>query len=357
MDITPQVINEVEFHQKMRGYDPDEVDDFLERVATAVTAMHERLREAGDRLTQAERRAADFEQRLREAPAGGATSATIEEESETIRRTLVLAQRTADAAIKEAEEEAQSSIRAAREQADQIYREAQEQAQRVVAEAEIEARKSADDTRQRLVAEIIALEEARDAIRSDQSILERHVDDHRLRLRGTITELERLLDDPARMRNPGPPTISGATLPSFAEDDQAAPPLPPPPAESSPFQDASPFQNTFNDAAPPTSDAMGEVAPPAVDVPPPAQQASVAAPPQGPAPPSAGLSASTHEEDEAWARFVGDEGQPTEAIRLDDAGDDAYLAELRKAMLDETGAESLFEAGDDQRRSRFGRRR
>jgi len=29
MDVTPQVINEVEFHQKMRGYDPDEVDDFL----------------------------------------------------------------------------------------------------------------------------------------------------------------------------------------------------------------------------------------------------------------------------------------------------------------------------------------
>ena len=49
MDITPQVINEVEFRQKVRGYDPDEVDDFLERMAVAVGQLQERLREAAER--------------------------------------------------------------------------------------------------------------------------------------------------------------------------------------------------------------------------------------------------------------------------------------------------------------------
>ena len=339
MDITPQVINEVEFHQKMRGYDPDEVDDFLERVATAVTAMHERLREAGERSTQAERRAAELEQRLREAPTAAPTSSTIEEESETIRRTLVLAQRTADAAIKEAEEEAQGAIRAAREQADQIHRDAQEQAQRLVAEAEAEARKSADDTRQRLVAEIIALEEARDAIRSDQSILERHVDDHRLRLRGTIADLEKLLEDPARMRPVASPSISGVTRPAFLDGEPLAQE---PQPQTEPVAGDSASSDVAAPAPPPPPDAAVDLSEPPV---------------AAPAAPTSGLSASTHEEDEAWARFVGDEGQATEAIRLDDAGDDAYLAELRKAMLDETGAESLFDGGDDQRRSRFGRRR
>jgi DivIVA domain-containing protein len=342
MDITPQVINEVEFHQKMRGYDPDEVDDFLERVATAVTAMHERLREAGERSTQAERRAAELEQRLREAPAAAASS-TIEEESETIRRTLVLAQRTADAAIKEAEEEAQAAIRAAREQAEQIHREAREQAQRVVTEAEAEARKSADDTRQRLVAEIIALEEARDAIRSDQSILERHVDDHRLRLRGTIADLEKLLEDPARMRPTPPPSISGVTRPDFVDGEAAAQANAS--GETASSDDSSSHHAAVSAAAPPP--------PPPTDAGVDLSEPPVAAP----AAPTSGLSASTHEEDEAWARFVGDEGQATEAIRLDDAGDDAYLAELRKAMLDETGAGSIFDGGDDQRRTRFGRRR
>ena len=57
MDVTPQVINEVEFHQKMRGYDPDEVDDFLERVAVAVGEMQGRLGDADGRRETAERRA------------------------------------------------------------------------------------------------------------------------------------------------------------------------------------------------------------------------------------------------------------------------------------------------------------
>src|SRR5690349_985818 len=120
MDITPQVINEVEFHQKMRGYDPDEVDDFLERVALAVGTLHDRLQEAADRVTQAERRATEAEQHVRTAPPSAAEPSG-EDDTDTIRRTLVLAQRTADAAIKEAEESAQHTMAAAQEQANQLY--------------------------------------------------------------------------------------------------------------------------------------------------------------------------------------------------------------------------------------------
>src|SRR6195256_5470428 len=98
MDVTPQVINEVEFHQKMRGYDPDEVDDFLERVAVAVEQLQERIRQAEQRAVAAESRSA------KDGPSPTAAAPTNEaEETEAIRRTLVLAQRTADAAIKEAE--------------------------------------------------------------------------------------------------------------------------------------------------------------------------------------------------------------------------------------------------------------
>ena len=66
MDVTPQVINEVEFHQKMRGYDPDEVDDFLERVAVAVGQLQDKVRDAGDRAAVADRRATELETRIRE---------------------------------------------------------------------------------------------------------------------------------------------------------------------------------------------------------------------------------------------------------------------------------------------------
>jgi len=113
MDVTPQVINEVEFHQKMRGYDPDEVDDFLERVAVAFEQLQERIRSA-------EQRAAAVEKRAAEGPRAGAspepTGPSEAETTETIQRTLVLAQRTADAAIKDAQDEARRIIEAVQEQ-------------------------------------------------------------------------------------------------------------------------------------------------------------------------------------------------------------------------------------------------
>ena len=223
MDVTPQVINEVEFHQKMRGYDPDEVDDFLERVAVAVEQMQDRMRQAEQRAIAAERKAADADERPKSAPPVAAAPSTEAEETEAIRRTLVLAQRTADAAIKEAEEDAKRTLQSAQEQVQRLYAEAQDQARKLVIDAESEARKTADDTRQRLVKEIITLEETRDSLRADQGILERHLDEQRLRLRSSIGELQRLLDDPSRLRAATAPDLSGATRPDFAVAAPAAP--------------------------------------------------------------------------------------------------------------------------------------
>ena len=36
MELTPQRLREVEFKERWRGYDPEEVDDLLERVADQV---------------------------------------------------------------------------------------------------------------------------------------------------------------------------------------------------------------------------------------------------------------------------------------------------------------------------------
>src|SRR5262245_44088635 len=109
MDVTPQVINEVEFHQKMRGYDPDEVDDFLERVATAVGQLTERLHEAESRAATADRRTFDLERKVREFDERP-PARDDDEDIETIKRTLVLAQKTADAAVNEAKDEAQRTL-------------------------------------------------------------------------------------------------------------------------------------------------------------------------------------------------------------------------------------------------------
>lgn len=334
MDITPQVINEIEFHQKLRGYDPDEVDDFLERVAVAVGALQDRVREAAERAADAERRIVELERLQGAGPARGEVpgpaATSLEEDAETMRRTLVLAQRTADAAVREAEDTASRMIT-----------EATDRARQIVEKAEAEASQAAEETRQRIVEEISALEEARELIRSDHSVLEQHVEHQRGKIRAAISNLEQVLEDPSQLRPASPPELSGAGLPQFAEDhstfegprDRGSRTAEPAPGagdvvDLSSHGEEDPFSGgvTYTEAEPEDS----------------------------------GQFVMTHEEDEAWARFVGDEGGPptgpVESLRLDESDDDAYLAELRKAMLEDGRGGDLFDAGD-QRRSRFGRRR
>src|SRR5688500_10184171 len=77
MELTSKAINEAEFSMARKGYDPDQVDEFLEKLAVAVDKLSDALAEARSRATDAERRAADAErraseraERVVEAPAG-----------------------------------------------------------------------------------------------------------------------------------------------------------------------------------------------------------------------------------------------------------------------------------------------
>lgn len=362
MDVTPQVINEVEFHQKMRGYDPDEVDDFLERVAVAFEQLQERTRSADQRALAAEQRATDAP---RPDPAAAAAPSEAEE-TETIRRTLVLAQRTADAAIKDAQDEARRILDAVQEQSQRQQAEAQEQARKLVVDAEAEARKSGDETRQRLIKEIITLEETRDALRADHGILERHLDEQRLRLRSSVGDLQRLLDDPARLRAATPPELSGAARPDFVDETVDAD------ADSDVEvnADATPVEaeqdvvidldapEVVDDDAPVDDDVIEEVEARSKSG---AVTFTPAEENNGPSDPFAvegGVTLVTDStEEEAWARFTqGDVDRPTMPVKTVDASDDAYLSELRKAMLEDTSA-STVDPGEHRARPRFGRRR
>jgi DivIVA domain-containing protein len=380
MDVTPQVINEVEFHQKMRGYDPDEVDDFLERVAAAVGQMHDRIREAAERAAIAERRAAELEARVRDvngrpaapapapahvqaqAPVAKPTSPSDEDDAETIRRTLILAQRTADAAVKDAQDAAARTLQSAEEQAQRVLTEAQERARQLVTEAESEARKTADGTRQRLVSEIISLEEARDGLRADHGILERHLEEQRLRLRSSIGDLQRLLDDPGRLRVAPSPTLRGTTRPAFLDEelaaaDDAAAAEPEPEIIDLHTPDAEPIEPPPVGSNGPRPSSLEESKPKTGGV--------TFSEPEDSGPMSSPSSrvAVKDREDDAWAQFADVEaaGPPTQPIDLAGGDDDIYLAELRKAMLEDTspngGSVHDDDSGSSRPRARFGRRR
>lgn len=160
MEISPKVLREVEFRDKMKGYHPDDVDEFLEEVAVGLEVLQDRLRQAVERAQRAEQAAADV---------GGS--------DDTLRRTLVLAQRTADLAVQEA-----------REQAAKILAQAEQQAQALVTEAEERARRAHETTLNDIRTELARLENTRREREQDVRAITTWVDDHRAHLTSSLQE-------------------------------------------------------------------------------------------------------------------------------------------------------------------------
>ncbi|MBV8235702.1 MAG: DivIVA domain-containing protein [Acidimicrobiia bacterium] len=166
MELTPQQLCDVEFSEQWRGYSRDQVDDFIERVAAAVSMLQDRLRKMTERAVRAEQRS------LEGTEADGAA-----------RRTLVLAQRTADATVAEAKDTAARLIAQAQEEARAII---------LAAETANETMPSVEPTAR---AEIADLEVTRSRLQADVAALESHVSDRRARIKDLLDELQRRVDE------------------------------------------------------------------------------------------------------------------------------------------------------------------
>jgi cell division initiation protein len=160
MEVTSKTLREVEFREKMRGYHPEDVDHFLEEVANGVDVLQDRLRQATERAQRAEAAANE---------AGNA--------DDTLRRTLVLAQRTADMAVQEA-----------RDQGSRIVASAEQQAQAIVAEADDRARRTMEDSLAESKAELNRLEVVRAQAQQDVDTLQRWLDEHKGHLQAALAD-------------------------------------------------------------------------------------------------------------------------------------------------------------------------
>lgn len=208
MELTPQALHAVEFREARRGgYNTRDVDDFIERVAAGVGQLHERMREVQARAEAADARLGDMQRELEEARRRQ-MSPEAAETDETLRRTLVLAQRTADATIKEAKEEA-----------NRVLSEAREEAARTRAEAESDARRGAESARLAAEAEVTSLLASRDQLKQDHDVLHERLGDQRASIRAGIEELQRLLDDPHALTQVPAPTLADVAAPAPAEPE------------------------------------------------------------------------------------------------------------------------------------------
>src|SRR5215217_1609177 len=179
MDISPQLLREVEFREKWRGYSADEVDGFLERVAAGIEQLEARIQEADERAIRAERR-------------------VLETSDDDVRRALVLAQRTADAALAEARAAAEEQARAVRV-----------------------------DAEERAASELRELAARRAELEADVSALASYVREHRARLADELRGQLEWLKAPGRLALPEPPV-------AIIEPQPAPAPQPGPPVAAEP---------------------------------------------------------------------------------------------------------------------------
>lgn len=197
-DLSAEAIRNVQFREKVRGYHPGDVDAFVASVAATVERLERQARETASRLAELETRAS------------GAAEA-----EDSLRRTLVMAQRTADMAMQEAREEAA----------------------RVTAEAAAErerARTEVEDLRTRLTHEVqeearIERErwsEERATLLADVAALEAHLQRERERLHIYFSDQLRRVEG-------GEPGLAEAPAMRYEGAATATNP-PPPPADDSP---------------------------------------------------------------------------------------------------------------------------
>jgi cell division initiation protein len=216
MEMSPQRVRSAEFKTVRKGADPKEVKAFLDDVA-------DELERAQNQSTAMEARARAAVARLQEITESGAAaapapaSAPVEvsaDESETISRTLLLAQRTADSTVAEARSEAARIVRSANDEAATTLDSTREMAAQLLDEARAEARRLGESERFAIAGEVEALKARRDFLESDVEQLELFLTEQRNRLRDAATSIVDIVE-----RVPGGLGAARAPLLSASDDE------------------------------------------------------------------------------------------------------------------------------------------
>lgn len=258
MDLTPDALRGMTFRGALRGYNVDDVDEFVEKVAVGMGELLEQLRLASERATTAERRAKE-----------------VASSEDAMRRTLGHAQKLAEAVLAEARQEAarvteeahqaatqlrasvkeevaaeRAAAESARHEAEQLLAEAkagraavdaevdgqrlsaraETEAERAAARAQLDAMlaRAAQDIDADLQAEVARLHSVRQALQLDVAVLTSWMHDQRDSVRTVLVETLAAIDRAGSVSEPPPITEVDTTV------RLAAPSVDLPPAEPGP---------------------------------------------------------------------------------------------------------------------------
>ena len=202
MNALSDLASEVKFRERMRGYDYEEVDSYVKTVSRAAAQAKERIAELEHRLAQLESQAGSDD--------------GVTEIRETLLRTLVLAQRTADSAVSEARSEARSitdsakeraaktvseaetaaneRLRSAEERAARMLAESEESGQIIIAEAKRTAAAELASERERAQGEIRDLEASRSELETVVTEIQARLDNERDMLRSLAVSFQSFVE-------------------------------------------------------------------------------------------------------------------------------------------------------------------
>jgi len=188
----------VEFRLGLKGYNVDEVDEYLDKAAQEAEGLQEHVRQLNERLRQASERIAQLERDKRAAPVAaeadeGAAAASADAAAlsdETLQRTLLLAQKFVDQTKRESEAEAAA-----------VVAHAEETARTAIAAAEATASQLQAESHQKLREEVSRLETSRTELATDVESMARHLESERNRLRGALSEILKWVDENVQPAN------------------------------------------------------------------------------------------------------------------------------------------------------------
>ena len=196
MELSPQSVSSTTFKIVKKGYDPEQVSAYLSALGSSIeatqnqaAAMEARARAAVAWLQEVTAQAAASQAASQAAPAPASVTPTAD--ADTISRTLLLAQRTADATVAEAAAEAGRLTSAAEDRANELVDGAQQIVTRLHDEAKSEARRAGDAERVQVEGEVQSLLARRAFLLGDVEQLEQHIVTQRERVR----EVSALLGD------------------------------------------------------------------------------------------------------------------------------------------------------------------
>lgn len=229
MELTPELFEKIEFTERRKGYDTEQVETFLEQAGTALAQMLARVRHTEERAAHAESRLAEAEQKLSQADqvmaeadrrvqqaeqrvqqasqqiaaqeAAGSSSARLAEEAEVEQaaKTLLMARRTAEATVNEARGQAQSLLEDARARSDRQLQQAETESEEMLRQAAERAEAEYADRRSAAVDEVQSLELRRSQLNDVLSQLENRLSAYRADLLHAAEELVSMADDPQRL--------------------------------------------------------------------------------------------------------------------------------------------------------------